>query len=128
MLRFPRCLVLTLLSALAMLSVSACGTASSSPSPTASLDSGVQGRAMITGGPAPGSPRPNAGVAVAVHQGDLGGRVVTEVTADSSGAFAVDLPPGRYTLIEVTGFGATPKTLSVQPGSYVKATLWVHVP
>jgi hypothetical protein len=118
MTRSSRCLVTALLLASLLLLLSACG----SPSPT--LHSGVQGKGMITGGPKAGS-RPDPGVTVAVHRGDLHGAIVAKVKADSSGAFRVDLPPGTYTLVEVSG-SAVPRTVTVEPGKYVKVTLRIN--
>jgi hypothetical protein len=127
MMRSSRPFMLAVLLALAVLALSACGGASPSPSPTPSLTSGVQGKVMFSGGPAPGSQGPMPGVAVAVHEGDFDGKIVAKVTADSAGAFKLDLPPGTYTLsADVTGAG--PKTVSVEPGKYARITLWDQVP
>ena len=121
MARFSRCLAIAPLVALAMLSLSSCGTAA----PAA--HGGVQGMAMIAGGPAPGSPRPEPGVAIAVHKGGLHGTIVARTKADPSGAFKVDLSPGTYTLIEVSG-AAVSQTVSVEPGKYVTVTLSIDAP
>jgi hypothetical protein len=83
--------------------------------------------AMLAGGPAPGSPRPEPGVAIAVHEGDLRGAIVARTTADSSGAFKVNLPPGTYTLIEVSD-AAVSQTVTVEPGKYVSVTLTIDAP
>jgi hypothetical protein len=106
---------------LVMLSLSSCGTGARS------ADSGVRGVALIAGGPAPGSPRPEPGVAIVVHKGDLHGRIVARTTAASSGAFKVDLSPGTYTLIEVSG-AAVSRTVTVEPGTYVAVTLQIDAP
>ena len=121
MARFSRGLVIAPLVALAMLSLSACGTAGPS------AHGGVQGMAMIAGGPAPGSPRPEPGVAIVVHEGDLHGTIVARTKADPSGAFKVDLSPGTYTLIGVSG-AAVSQTVTVEPGKYVTVTLSIDAP
>jgi hypothetical protein len=121
MARFSRCLVIAALVALTTLSLSSCGTAARS------VNSGVQGMAMIAGGPAPGSPRPEPGVAIVVHEGDLHGTIVARTKADPSGAFRVDLSPGTYTLIEVSG-AAVSQTVIVEPGKYVTVTLTIDAP
>ncbi len=79
---------------------------------------------MLGGGPYPGIVRTEPGMTVAVHEGDLHGRIVATTKADSSGAFKVDLPPGTYTLIEVSD-GALPQIVTVEPGKYVTVTLWI---
>jgi hypothetical protein len=121
MARFSHRLVIAPLIALAMLSLSSCGTAARS------AHSGVQGMAMIAGGPAPGSPRPEPGVAIAVHEGNLHGTIVARTKADPSGAFKVDLSPGTYTLIE-TSDAAVSQTVTVKPGKYVSVTLTIDAP
>ena len=121
MTRFSRCFVIALLVTLATLSLSACGTAAPS------ARSGVQGMAMIAGGPAPGSPRPEPGVAIAVHEGDRHGAIVARTKADPSGAFKVDLSPGTYTLTEVSG-AAVAQTVVVEPGKFVTVTLTIDAP
>ena len=121
MARFSHCLVIAPLIALAMLSLSSCGTAGRS------AHGGVQGVAMIAGGPAPGSPRPEPGVAIAVHEGDLHGTIVARTKADPSGAFKIDLSPGTYTLIEGSD-AAVSQTATVEPGQYVTVTLTIDAP
>ena len=114
-------LVIAPLVALAMLSLSSCGAAAPS------AHSGVQGMAMLAGGPAPGSPRPEPGVAIAVHEGDLHGTIVARTKADPSGAFKVALSPGIYTLIEASD-AAESQTVVVEPGKYVTVTLTIDAP
>ena len=121
MARFSRCLVIAPFVALAMLALSSCGTAAPS------AHSGVQGMAMIAGGPAPGSPQPEPGVAIAVHEGDLHGTIVARTKADPSGAFKVDLSPGTYALIEGSD-AAVSQTVTVEPGKYVTVTLTIDAP
>jgi len=134
-----RCFMLALLVVLTVPTLSACGSPSTSPSPAPSLTSGVQGKVMFSGGPvlstetpSDGTPPkiqqgPMPGVAVAVHEGDLGGGIVVTVKADASARFKVELPPGTYTLVAKVP-GARPETVTVEPGKYVKATLWDNVP
>jgi len=133
-----RPLMLALLLALAMLGLPACNSASPSSSPASSPTSGVQGRAMWEGGPAvantgtpSGAPSTQqghlSGVAIAVHEDDLDGKIVARVKADSSGEFKVELPVGRYTLVQEVP-GATPETVRVEPGEFVTITLWDHGP
>lgn len=121
MARFSHCFAIATLVAVAMLLLSSCGAAARP------AHSGVQGMAMLAGGPAPGSPRPEPGVAIAVHEGDVHGTIVARTTAGPSGAFKVDLSPGAYTLIEVSG-AAVSQTVSVEPGKYVTVTLTIDAP
>jgi len=111
--------------ALLMVMVPACGNDSPTPTPSSSTASGVQGKALIDGGPAPGSPRPQGGVTVAVHEGTLDGPVVAESRAGMDGSFRFELPPGTYTLIEVSD-AAFPETVVVQPGQFADVTLYIH--
>lgn len=121
MARSLRCIATATLVALAVLTLSSCGAAARP------AHSGVQGMAMLAGGPAPGSPRPEPGVAIAVHKGGLHGTIVARTTADPSGAFKVDLSPGTYTLVEISG-AAVSQTVSVEPGKYVTVTLTIDAP
>ena len=122
MTRFFHCCAIIL--AVLMLSLSACGGASPSPSPTSPQAGGVRGMAMIEGGPTAG-PRPEPGITVTVHEGDLHGAIVARTKADASGAFRVDLPPGIYALIEDSS-AAVPQTVTVAPGRYVTVTLTIQ--
>ena len=97
---------------------------SPSQSPSQDQTSGVQGLAMIAGGPYPGSPAPVPGMAVLVRKGDFSGRVVARTRADASGAFRVGLPPGTYTLTEEDMYAA--QTVTVEPGHYVTVTLMIE--
>jgi hypothetical protein len=121
MARISRGLFIATLVALAVFCLSSCATTAGS------ARSGVRGMAMIAGGPAPGSARPEPAVAIVVHKGDLHGAVVTRTTADPSGRFKVDLPPGRYTLTEVSG-AAVSQTVVVKAGDYVAVTLQIDAP
>jgi len=80
---------------------------------------------MLEGGPMPGSPRPQPGITVLVHEGGRQGNIVAKVIADSSGAFKVDLPPGTYTLHEDSN-AAVPQTITVEPGRYATVTLMIE--
>jgi len=124
MTRLSHCCMFAVLLALPALLLLACSTVSPSPAPSLSQASGVQGRAMLGGGRYPGIVLSEPGITVAVHGGDLHGEIVATTTADSSAAFKVDLPPGTYTLIEVSD-GAIPQTVTVEPGKYVTVTLWI---
>jgi len=107
----------------AVLSISACGGASPTPSPSATLRSGVHGLSLVEVlAPTP-APQPYA--TIAVHEGDLEGAVVAKTKADSTGAFTVDLTPGTYTLVQVFG-GAVPKTVTVVPGRYTTVKLTIQ--
>jgi hypothetical protein len=110
--------LLLVLVVLGALFVSACGGTASSPS-------GARGRALIVGGPAPGSPRPEPGVWVAVHAGPLAGPIVAKARATSDGSFSFDLSPGTYTLVEVSS-AAMPRTVVVKPGQYAPVTLVIN--
>jgi len=126
-----RCYTLALLLALTVLTLAACGSPSPSPTPTPPPTSGVQGKVMFSGGPALSTGQtqqgPLPGVAVAVHESDLGGKTVATFKADATGRFKVELPPGTYTLVAKVP-GAGPETVTVEPGRYVKTTLWDNVP
>ena len=83
-----------------------------SPQPTPTAIGGVSGTFRVSGGPYPGVDEPLSGIVA------FDGRGTEEVTA-SDGTFALELPPGTYT---VTGqpqegrFAPTtcpPKTLTV---------------
>ena len=105
-------------------SASACGDTSPTSSPTATPGSGVQGLSMMVGGLF-STPWPEAGVTIAVHEGDLTGAVVARTEADSTGAFKIDLAPGTYTLTQVSD-GAVPKTVTVVPDQYLTVRLMIQ--
>ena len=107
----------------AVLALSSCGGTAPTPSPSATLTSGVHGLSLAQV-LAP-TPAPQPYVTVAVHQGNLQGAVVAEAKADSGGAFTVDLAPGTYTLVQVFG-GAVPKTIKVVPGRYTTVKLIIQ--
>jgi hypothetical protein len=101
----------------------------SNPQPKSTPASGVQGRAMTSGGEldAGPNPRPMPNVAIFVHEGDLHGTIVAQTKADSTGAFKIDLPPGTYTLVEGLYAGGVPKTITVKPGAYVRVRLMIVI-
>ncbi len=67
------------------------------------------------------------GVTIVVHRGDVEGKIVASVKADSSARFKVQLPPGTYTLQQKNP-GGVAKTVTVKPGKYARATVWEAVP
>ncbi len=118
-----------------LLGLAACGGAAKS---------GVRGTATIGGGPVSASYPPHTWpdrALVIVHRGDAAGSVVAKVQPDTSGAFAVDLAPGTYTLVQ-WGPGSVPastsvlnapsapvaRTVTVKPGTYVVVSLEASVP
>jgi hypothetical protein len=107
---------LAILTAVLLLSLAACGNSASG---------GVQGTALIAGGPAPGSPRPEPGVTIAVHKGNLQGAIVARTKASPTGAFRISLSPGNYTLVEISD-AARPRTVTVKPGKYVTIVLTIQ--
>ena len=113
-----------LVALLASLVTAGCGGTSPSPSPS-TADSGVKGKALIVGGPPPGGPRPMSGVTVAVHRGKLGGPIVAKRRAAFDGSFTFDLPPGTYTLVEVSD-AAVAQTVVVRPGQRATVRLLVQ--
>ncbi len=89
-----------------------------------SAASGVQGVSMIVGGLA-STPWPEPWTGIAVHEGSLGGPLIRQTRADGQGAFTVDLPPGAYTLIQISD-GAVPATVAVPAGEYVAVELTIQ--
>lgn len=120
---FPRSVTVVAFVALMALSVSACGGASPSHSPSATPSSGVRGVSMVVG--LSNTPWPQPSMGIAVHEGDLAGAVVARTTADARGAFKVDLAPGRYTIVQVFG-GAVPKTVTIVPGHHASVKLIIQ--
>lgn len=123
--QFFRVFTASFLFALAVPSLSTCGTASTPQLSTPPQTSGVRGMAKIVGGPAPGTSRPTPGVTIVVHEGDIHGRIVVKSKTDSSGAFKIDLPPGTYTLNESFAPAAAPQTVTVEAGKYVSVTITI---
>jgi hypothetical protein len=116
MIRPARCLIITLLLALTVLASASCGTR---PEP-----SGVQGKAWSAGGPYPGTARPDSSAGIVLHAGDLQGEIVAKTTADASGAFKIDLPPGTYAFVVGPTFAIThAETVTVEPGKFVTVRL-----
>ena len=85
-------------------------------------DGTIQGRFVIIGGPAPGTPRAISGPVEIV---DRTGTTRT-VEAGSDGRFSVSVPAGRYTL---TGRScATPSDVEVRAGATASVQVACHVP
>ena len=130
--RFAALLVPIAVLLLALATLSACGTPAP-PYPSASPDSGVRGSAKTAGGPAKSDGTagvsPSGAVSVVAHEGMADGPFVASTLADHAGKFSIDLRPGTYTLVQVTGVGGRqPKTVTVRPGEYTHVTLWQFVP
>lgn len=111
----------------ALFLIGACGHPSSSQTPPA--HTGVVGRVMIEGGPAPGTARPYPDSKVKVI--DPSGTVVATATPKANGTYVIDLPPGHYRVEAVpTGGnpGFIPVAVAVLPGSYAKVDVIAQVP
>ena len=122
----PRTLTcVTLLCASLLVAAAFLASACAGSSPTPPGSSGVTGTAMIEGGPADWSPRPEPGVHVVAHKGGRDGRVAASVRVGPNGKFKMDLPPGTYTLVEVPN-SLAPRTVTIEPGRYVTVTLMVE--
>ena len=80
--------------ALGLLLVSALSVALTLQSSTARYHSAVAGQLLITGGPAPGTPRPSNGEVTAKN---ASGQAFS-TSVPSSGKFTLRLPAGRYAL------------------------------
>ena len=119
--RFSLSGVVAVALAIAVLSLAGCES-SPSPSPSPTLHSGVHGLSLVK---VLGPPAPQPYVTVAVHRGDIHGAIVARAKADSTGAFAADLAPGTYTLVQVFG-GAVPKSVTVVPGQYATVKLTIR--
>lgn len=109
----------------------ACGSSTPSASLSATRTSGVVGVAMMAGGPAviTQSPRPVRGVVVVARRGGPQGPGIGTGTADSSGHFKIDLPPGTYTLVWTRRLGkqAEPQAVTVEPGKYATVTMTLQM-
>ncbi len=108
--------------------LTACASAQEPPPPAETESSGIEGRSLVFGAGGGGfadtaaasEERPYEGV-IEIREGDRSGAVVVTVAPDASGDFKVDLPPGTYTLIQLSADGAgigEPVTVTVGPGSY----------
>jgi hypothetical protein len=138
--------VLAILIVVAALPIAACGRGVPSAHPTTIVrhDSGVEGRTLVTGGPAGSSPAPDPGAVVTVIQTAPDGRVVAKTVSDAAGRFRVYLPPGKYLLVVGNGISTqvpsgSPSPLpsvvpsatmrvTVQSGSFARATLLLQIP
>jgi hypothetical protein len=80
--------------ALSLLLVGALSVALTLHSSAVRYHSAVEGQLLVTGGPAPGTPRPSGGEVTAKN---AGGQTFS-TSVPSSGKFTLQLPPGRYAL------------------------------
>jgi Carboxypeptidase regulatory-like domain len=125
--------LLAALVAVAALSTAGCGSSSgttatppATTSPAAS--SGIVGLMTEVGGITTG-PRPVTGVRIEVHQGGATGQTVGTAESGADGAFRVDLPPGRYTVVPVAlGDEAVQSaSVTVAPGKWVNVSVGFSV-
>jgi hypothetical protein len=89
---------------------------------------GIEGRVLPVGGPAPGSPRPYPASEVKVV--DSAGRLVVIMSADSNGAFRIALLPGDYTVDARPTAGNPwfrPEHVSVEAGGYSKVNVYAQI-
>jgi len=101
-----------------------CGQVTSSPAHT-----GLVGRVLISGGPAPGITRPYP--ASLVKAIDESGKTVAVVKPKSDATFKIDLPPGNYTLEAQPTSGNPwfgPEKVAVRAGRYSKVDIYAQVP
>jgi hypothetical protein len=100
-------IVASFLSLVLLLGLLACGT---------QAKSGIRGEAIFSARPTVNTISPRTGpdpeALVVVHVGSSAGKVVAKLRPDASGAFAVDLAPGAYTLVQ-WGPGSVPASISV---------------
>jgi hypothetical protein len=90
--------------------------------------SGIEGRVLTVGGPAPGSPRPYPASEVKVI--DSAGRLVVIMSPDSNGAFRIALLPGDYTVDALPTAGNPwfkPKHVRVQSGVYRTVNIYAQI-
>jgi len=83
--------------------------------------SGVQGKAVLDGGPPGVSGHDKPGLTVTVHRDSVVGTIVATQKTGADGAFRFDLPPGRYA-VEM-GHGALSQTVTVESGHYASVRL-----
>lgn len=89
---------------------------------------GIEGRVLTVGGPAPGLPRPYPASEVRVV--DSSGRLVVIMSPDPSGAFRIELFPGDYTVDARPTAGNPwfhPKQISVQSGDYSTVNIYAQI-
>ena len=88
---------------------------------TACGASGVQGKAVFDGGPPEVNGHGKPGLTVTVHRDGVAGTIVATAKTGDDGAFAFDLPPGRYT-VEMS-HGGLSQTVTVESGHYASVRL-----
>lgn len=89
---------------------------------------GIVGRVLTVGGPAPGAPQPYPASEVKVV--DSSGGIVAIMSPDPAGAFRIDLFPGDYTVDARPTAGNPwfhPKTVSVLAGRYSKVNIYAQI-
>lgn len=89
---------------------------------------GIVGRVLTAGGPAPGAARPYPASEVKVI--DSSGRVVAVVSSQPDAAFRVDLFPGDYTVEARPTAGNPwfrPEKVSVRAGLYSKVDIYAQI-
>lgn len=107
----------------------ACAGASSGDDPVAR--SGIRG--VVTAGPqcpvvVQGSPCPDRPWSGTVRVATPDGDTVSEVETDARGGFSVDLEPGSYEVLAVTGGrppNASPEAVEVEVDTFTEVTLVV---
>jgi hypothetical protein len=90
--------------------------------------SGIEGRVLTVGGPAPGAPRPYPASEVKVI--DSAGSLVAIMSPDSNGAFRIALFPGNYTVVARPTAGNPwfrPEHVSVEAGGYSKVNVYAQI-
>ena len=114
---------LALLLIVGSLSLVACGQA------TSSAHTGVAGRVLLSGGPAPGITRPYPTSVVKAI--DASGKTVAVAKPRSDATYRIDLPPGTYTLKAQPTSGNPwfgPEKVVVHAGHYSKVDIYAQVP
>jgi hypothetical protein len=117
-----------------------CGQAAPSPAPTSTSSgtpgspspaaaTGISGRVLLSGGPAPGltQPYPHSEVTVT----DSAGRRVAVVRPGPDARFTVAVPAGRYTVKARPTSGNPwfgPQTVTVRDGGYSAVKIYAVVP
>ena len=83
--------------------------------------SGIRGTSTLRGGGAQGvgtaGPDPME-AAIVVRPAAASAGIVATATTDKSGAYRIDLPPGRYTVEWAHGSAFQTRTVDVVPGKY----------
>ena len=90
---------------------------------------GIVGRVVLSGGPAPGTTRPYPASEVKVS--DAAGRVVALTRPGPDGSYRIALAPGRYRVQAVPTAGNpwfAPRTVAVRSGRYSVVDIQAFVP